>query len=116
MTHLSRASLGLAVRAAREAAGLTLNDLVGMTGLTQSTLSRSELGERDIAFTELLAIADAVKVDLEDLRTLAETFEREGAAEKHAAKQHARSQLAHDLNDLQRLAIETAVAARAMSR
>ena len=109
---LSRASVGLAVRAAREAAGLTLNDVAGMTGMTQSTLSRTELGERDLAYTEILGIAEVAKIDVEALRTLAETFERDGDAEMHATKQRAKNQLAHELNDLQRLAIETAIQAR----
>lgn len=110
---LSRASLGLAVRAAREAAGLTLMDLAGSTGMTQSTLSRSELGERDLAFTEVLSIADAVQLSVEDLRTFAETLERDGEAETHAAKQASRSKLAQDLNALQRRAIEVAIGIRA---
>lgn len=112
---LSRASIGLAVRAAREAAALTLNDLAGLTGLTQSTLSRTELGERDVAFAEVLAIAKAVKIDLEALLTLAETFERDGAATNLAQKRSAKDQLARDMNELQRLAIEAAIEARALS-
>jgi transcriptional regulator with XRE-family HTH domain len=105
---LSRTSVGLAVRAAREAAGLTLKDLAGTTGITTSSLSRSENGERDLAFTEVLAIAEALRVDAETLRTLAETFERAGAPEK----QSARAELSRDLNELQRMAIEAAIEAR----
>jgi transcriptional regulator with XRE-family HTH domain len=109
---LKRTSVGLAVRAAREAAGLTLKDLAGMTGLTLSSLSRSETGDRDIAFTEVLAIAEALKVDADTLRTLAETFERAGATEKRKQLEG----LAQDLNDLQRVAIEAAIEARALHR
>lgn len=99
--------MGLAVRAAREAARLTLNDLAALTGITLSSLSRSENGQRDLAFTEVLEIAKALKVDAETLRTFAETFERAGVS-KTTLK---RDQLSRDLNDLQRLAIETALEA-----
>lgn len=105
---LSRASVGLAVRAARDAAQLTLNDLANMTGITLASLSRSENGLRDIEFAEAVAIANAAKIDVETLRTLAETFERAGAA-KTAKK---RSALEEDLNELQRLAVEAAIEAR----
>ena len=67
--------------------------------------------ERDLAFTEVLAIASALKIDAETLRTLAETFERAGAA----ATQTKRDQLSRDLNDLQRVAVEAAIEARALA-
>lgn len=108
---LTRTSVGLAVRAAREAAGFTLNDLAGMTGITLSTISRSETGQRDLAFTEFISIAQALKIDAETLRSLAETFERAGVSET----QRKRDQLSRDLNDLQRLAIETAIEARILA-
>lgn len=108
---LSRTSVGLAVRAAREAAGLTLNDLSGITGITVSSLSRSETGQRDLAYTEVLAIAAAVKIDGETLRTLAETFERAGVEKT----QRKRDELARDLNELQRIAIEATIEARAFT-
>ena len=109
--NLTRTSVGLAVRAAREAAGHTLKDLAGLTGISLSSLSRSENAERDLAFTEVLAIASALKIDAETLRTLAETFERAGAA----ATQTKRDQLSRDLNDLQRIAVEAAIEARALA-
>lgn len=109
---LSRTSLGLAVRAARDAAGLNLEQLAERTGITVSTLSRSERGERDITYTEVLALAEAIDVDVESFRTLAETFERGGAAEKSRS----RDELEADLVALQRQAVETAIAARAASR
>lgn len=108
--------MGLAIRTSRDAASLTLNDLASLTGLTQSTLSRTELGERDVAFTEILAIAEAVNIDVEALRTLAETFEREGAAANMAEKKSAKVQLARDMNQLQRLAIESAIELRSLAR
>lgn len=105
---LSRTSIGLAVHAARDAAGFTLKDLAEPGGMTISSLSRSENGERDLTFAEMSAIASAVHIGIEDLRTLAETFERKGAA----SMTKKRKQLAQDLNELQRLAIEAAIEAR----
>lgn len=107
---LTRISLGLAVRAAREAAGLTLNELAEATGMTISSLSRSETGQRDLTFSEVLAISQAVGIDAETLRTLAETFERAGVVKT----QNKRDQLSQDINELQRLAIETAIEARSL--
>ena len=103
--------MGLAVRAAREAAGLTLKDLSGITGLTPSGLSRTESGLRDIEFNEFIAVADAVQVSVDELRTLAETMEREGAAQKMTQ----RNELEEDLNRLQRMAVTAAIALRARS-
>ena len=108
---LSRASLGLAVRAAREAAGYTLVDLAGATNLSVASLSRTENGLRDVEFAEVVAIAEAVKIDVEMLRSLAEAFERAGAT----TKSKSRSKLTEDLNELQRLAIEAAVEVRNLS-
>lgn len=106
---LSRITIGLAVRAARAAAGLTLKDLAEPAGMTVSSLSRSENGERDMTFAEISAIAAEVRLGVEDLRTLAETFERDGAA----TLAEGRKGLARDLNKLQRLAIEAAIEAKA---
>jgi transcriptional regulator with XRE-family HTH domain len=102
---LSRPSVGLAVRAAREAAGLTLKDLAGMTEIPVYLLSRTELGERDLGYTELLAVIDAVKIDEIVLRDFAATFERDGVAEKR--------QVVRDLNELQREAIAALIGTRA---
>ena len=104
---LSRTALGLAVRAARGAARLTLKDLAEPAGMTVSSLSRSENGERDLTYVEIDAIATAVRIELEDLRTLAETFERDGTV--------AREDQAREINKLQRLAIEAAIEARALA-
>jgi transcriptional regulator with XRE-family HTH domain len=102
---LSRISVGLAVRSAREAAELTLNDLAKLTGMTVPSLSRSENGLRDLEFAEVVAIANAVKLNLETVRSLAETFEYAGSAETARKK----SELERDLVVLQRSAIEAAI-------
>ena len=105
---LSRASIGLAVKAARSAAELTLQETSKATSVSVSSLSRLENGERDLGYAEALLIAEVFQLNLEDLRTLAETFERQGAPTLARGK----DRLARDLNDLQRTAIEAAIAAR----
>jgi transcriptional regulator with XRE-family HTH domain len=102
---LSRTSLGLAVRAAREAAKLTANDLARLADMDRSALSRTENGLRSLEFSEAVAIAAVVGVDVEALRTLAETFEREGVDSKRTAQR----EIQQDLNRLQRLAVVTAI-------
>lgn len=102
---LTRESVGLAIRTAREQAGLTLRDLAGVTGISHALLGRTELGERDVGYLELLDIAAALKVDEPVLRELAQTFERDGLA----ARRHEQRQLARDLNQLQREAIKSLV-------
>jgi transcriptional regulator with XRE-family HTH domain len=105
---ISRISVGLAVRAARETARLSLADLAPMAGMTTSSLSRTENGLRALEFAEAVAIAAAVKLDVDRLLQLAEAFERSGAVEKR----HSMSQLQQDLNELQQLAIKAAIEAQ----
>lgn len=104
---LSRVSVGQAVRAAREAAGLTLADLAGQVDLTTSSLSRTETGQRDLSFPELVAIAGAVKLGIEDFRLMVEAYERDAAP-----RQQALDALKRDLNELQRQAVVSAIEAR----
>ncbi len=102
---LTRESVGLAIRTAREQAGLTLRDLAGATGISHALLGRTELGERDVGYLELLDIAAALRVDEPTLREYAKTFERDGLA----GKRQEQRQLARDLNALQREAIGTLI-------
>lgn len=103
--RLTSTSIGLAVRAGRSTKKMTLGDLSACTGIGVSALSRVENGLRSLEFTEAVAVAAAFKIDLEHLRTLAETFEAEGAP----AKQKKQQKLKADLVRLQRLAIESAI-------
>jgi len=105
---LTRTSLGLAVRSARRVGQVTLSDLAAATGLTVSSLSRTENGERDLGFGEASLIAEALKIDVETLRSLAEAIERGGAADKKSAS----AGLARDLAELQRVAMEAVIEAR----
>jgi transcriptional regulator with XRE-family HTH domain len=102
---ISRMSVGLAVRASREAAKLSAADLANMAGMNASTLSRTENGLRALELVEAMEIATAVGLDIPKLLSLAETFERDGAADR-------RSQLQRDLNTLERLAYQAAVEAQ----
>lgn len=102
---LSRTSVGLAVRAARKAANITADSLSELSGIDRSSLSRTENGKRALEFDEAVTIASLLHIDVEALRTLAETFEREGAADKRKSLR----EIENDLNRLQRAAIETAI-------
>lgn len=105
LMKLSNTAIGLAVRAARDAAKLTLSDLSSRSGLPISSLSRAENGLRGLDFSEAVVIADALNVSVGALQSLAETFEREGAVEIAQSKK----QLMKDLLDLQRQAVEIAI-------
>jgi transcriptional regulator with XRE-family HTH domain len=79
--------------------------------MSVSALSRTENGQRDLTFSEVLALAEALRVTPDVLRDFAETFERAGAlASREALDQHA-----SDLNELQKLACEAAIEARSLS-
>lgn len=59
--------VGERLRALRRGAGLTLDDLAGRTGISKSTLSRLETGERKLALEHLTILADEYGVSLDDL-------------------------------------------------
>lgn len=102
---LSRTSLGLAVRAARKAANMTAESLSEASGIDRSALSRTENGLRSLEFSEAVTIAAILNIDVESLRTLAETFEREGAP----AKRENQREIEVDLNRLQRAVVQAAI-------
>ena len=56
--------LGLSVRAAREAAGLSQSRLERDAGLPATTVTRLERGEQDIAVHELDRIANTLSITL----------------------------------------------------
>jgi ribosome-binding protein aMBF1 (putative translation factor) len=55
---------GIALRDAREAAGLTQTELAAKIGIAQSALSRIEAGRSNITLAMLRRIAEALEVDL----------------------------------------------------
>lgn len=106
---ISRLSIGMAMKSAREAAGMTLADISSRCGISISALSRSENGQRDIDFAEAVEFSRAVAIELDQLIDLAETFENAGVLDKLSAKEN----LQTELNSLRQLAIRTAIGVRA---
>ncbi len=74
MAPISRADLGAAITAARMGAGLSQEQLGELTGLEQAAVSRIESGHRRVESIELLMIARALRVDLDELLTAAEAL------------------------------------------
>lgn len=68
---ITRAALGAAVRAARDATGLSIREMATVTNISTTALSRTENGERDVSFVELVAIAKAVRLTVEQMHNLA---------------------------------------------
>lgn len=83
--HITRISIGLAVKAAREALKLTANDLSKQAGISTSSLSRTENGFRGFDLEEAVAISEALGIKVQALVDLANEFEISGAAEERAA-------------------------------
>jgi transcriptional regulator with XRE-family HTH domain len=67
MTELSREALGGAIQRARSGAGLTQGQLGDLTGLGQPLVSRIEAGTRKVDLVELVRVATALDVTLDDL-------------------------------------------------
>lgn len=61
------ADVGPRLRSLRERRGLTLTALAEMTGISKSTLSRLETGQRKPSLELLLPLAEAYQVPLDDL-------------------------------------------------
>jgi transcriptional regulator with XRE-family HTH domain len=59
--------VGMRVRAAREAARLTQQELAGMIGLARSSVANLEAGKQDITVSRLAMLAEVLKLDLADL-------------------------------------------------
>ena len=60
-------AVGPRLRALRRARGLTLAEVAGTTGVSESTLSRLESGQRRASLELLLPLARAYRVPLDDL-------------------------------------------------
>ena len=58
---------GMRVRAAREAARMTQQELAGMIGLARSSVANLEAGNQDITVSRLAILAEVLKLDLADL-------------------------------------------------
>ncbi len=68
-TNLTKwaAKIGKRLRTRRREVGLSLTDLSRLSGSTASTLSHIERGTRDVKLSTLVALADALRIDLADL-------------------------------------------------
>lgn len=60
-------SLGEAIRSIRQERKLSLADASKITGMSVATLSKIENGKRSLAYDKLVAIADALEVDISRL-------------------------------------------------
>jgi len=59
--------LGQRIRAIRRARGFTLAQLAGATGMSRTTLSAIECGQRKLRISQLTAIADALGTDINEI-------------------------------------------------
>ena len=55
------------IKQIRKEKGISLSELSKLTGISKGHLSSVERGEKDIAFSKMCIIADALKVTTEDL-------------------------------------------------
>ncbi len=74
---LSRDSIGSAIRIAREEAKFTLEQVAAKSGITTSTLSRTEQGERDVSFIEVLTLVEIFGITELTLREYAQRIEKQ---------------------------------------
>lgn len=61
---MNNAKLGQMIKEARKAQGLSQMDLQDLSGVSASVLYKIEKGRIDIAFGSLLAVADALGIEL----------------------------------------------------
>jgi transcriptional regulator with XRE-family HTH domain len=82
--ELSRISLGMALRTAREAVKVTANDLARQVGMTPSAISRTENGLRALELSEAARIAPVLGTTVEGLLTVAKRLEESGLASEQS--------------------------------
>ena len=82
-TNLTKwaAQIGNRLRTRRKEVGLSLTELSRLSGSTASTLSPIDRGTRDVKLSTLVALADALRVDLVDLVA---PQEREAGTDTHS--------------------------------
>lgn len=105
--NISRTSIGLAVKAARQAAHLSLSELAQKTEINISSLSRVESGLRALDFSEAIVLAKELRVNLDHFKDLAKTYEENGTVEKIIKNRD----LINALKKAHQLAILTAIEA-----
>lgn len=75
MKKLSPVSVGMAIKTIREQSKMSANDLAKQTGMTASSLSRTENGYRAVELSEAVTIAQCAGTSLDELIKLAEHLE-----------------------------------------
>jgi transcriptional regulator with XRE-family HTH domain len=105
--NISRTSVGLAVRAARNAASLSLSDTSAKTKISVSALSRIENGLRSLEFIEASQLANTLNVTLDHFCLLAAAIEKDGIADRALGQREALT----SLRNIQRLAVLCAIEA-----
>lgn len=73
--------LGLSVRRAREASGLTQEELATAIGISRTSLTNMELGRQRILVDQLAGIASRLSVTIQSLTPVLETAEQEASNE-----------------------------------
>lgn len=74
------ARVGAAIRARRDAAGLTQTSLAEVSGLKRTTLTNIESGGQAITLVQLMRVADALGAKAADLIDEAERMDMSGTA------------------------------------
>jgi len=85
MESLNAAALGLAVRFAREGLQLMSSDLAAQTGITPSSLSRSERGLRMLDLDEAGRISKVLGISIDELVQRARRLDETGVVKQHVA-------------------------------
>jgi len=100
-------NLGRLIREMRQSRGVSANDLVQVTGLSHSVISKFERGQTDIQFSSMIKILSAMSLTLEDLchASMFTEFVVNEMAEKAYECQNSPAILETILNELNRRAI-----------
>jgi transcriptional regulator with XRE-family HTH domain len=78
-------AVGLAARAIREKAGLSLSSMADRACVSLSSMSRVETGARQLEFDEATAICESAGVSLDELARLARSLQDSGHVTSQAA-------------------------------
>ena len=111
MKTLSDTQIGLAVKSARRASGLSAKQLAERSDLSATALSKIESGKQSINFAQAFSVCFVLGIRVDHLAALAHEIEPI-AAETASI----RDRLKHDLHELEQQTIRTAIAVRAAQR
>lgn len=90
----SQDALGLAVKTVRERLNITANELAARTGITPSSLSRTENGVRMLALDEAANVSTILGITVQELMDLAIALEKSGVLRQHNKAKEAFQQAA----------------------